>query len=549
MAHGKSTIVRQITNIRTQKHSNEQKTGRTLKLGYANVKIYRCDKCDQYSTHNSESTEESVKCEECKGSIELVNHISFVDAPGHEFLMTTMLNGTAVMDCVILVIASNESVPQPQTQEHLIATQIMDLNNIIIVQNKIDVISYDDAVKNMQSIKEWIKGTCVENSPILPVSAMTGHGIQNIIKALAQLKPSRRKPDATPIFACIRSFDVNKPGDEIDELKGGVIGGTLLQGSLQIGDEIEIRPGLKRLSDGEYIPIKSKIVGIQSEKNVLDKAIPGGLIAIGTEVDPRLTSKDTLVGSLIGKVNGLPDTVNRLNIRYFVLNNAKELIKSLAVGTKIRVTYLSRTVLGKVSKQVKSKSIEILLDDPICVFDGCDKMSIAIEHSSQWKLVAVGKLDSTKEQTTVDPDFGRELPSYTELLDSLSDCCIKNVQKKTTLKIITPIVKRQGGKRTLWENFFTIASSIGKSVEHMRKFISSEFVTSADLNEKKQLQLYGVFNEGHIESLIRRYVREYCKCNECGCYDTILQEEPQSDILVCRYCGRSRQVAKNKEHL
>jgi len=85
----------------------------------------------------------------------------------------------------------------------------------------------------------------------------------------------------------IRSFDVNKPGSEVEELKGGVAGGSILQGVLRMGQEIEIRPGIiTKHESGETIcrPIRSKIISLLAEKNELQFAVPGGLIGVGTTV-------------------------------------------------------------------------------------------------------------------------------------------------------------------------------------------------------------------------------------------------------------------------
>lgn len=580
VAHGKSTIVRQITNIRTQKHSNEQKTGRTLKLGYANIKIFQCKICNWYLTRpsninehpncdnnncnrNSSSSSNSTMTND-QTTTKLVNHISFVDAPGHEFLMTTMLNGSAVMDCAILVIAGNEKVPQPQTQEHLIATQIMDLNNIIIVQNKLDLITRDEAMNNYNEITTWLKGTCNEGRPIVPISAYTGNGIQNIIQALAQLRPSpnRRNPNEVPIFACVRSFDVNKPGDNIIDLKGGVLGGTLLQGTLTVGDKIQIRPGFKK-SQSEFTPITCTLMSIQSEKNVLERVIPGGLIALCTDIDPMTSGHDSLVGSIIGHPGNMPENVMQINIKYFILNTVKQTVKTLKKNNIIKITYLSRTIQGTISDVSKKHIIIIDLDEPICLYHGCDKLSVLFEISKQWKLIAVGKILSEKTdekpnektndlQTHLETydDFGKQLPPYNEMLNQIvKDCCLKQTQKVTSLTIIPPSIQRQGGKRTLWKNFGLIANDIGKTIEHFKRFISAELITTADINENTELLLYGNFNEGHFESLIRKYVKEYCKCLECNCYKTTLSEQARFDIITCMYCGRSRSVSKNKEHL
>lgn len=188
---------------------------------------------------------------------------------------------------------------------------------------------------------DWVKGTCAEGSPLIPISAQFGYGVQRIIEALADLKPSNRGVDKTPIFACIRSFDINKPGTLIGDLNGGVIGGTLLQGSLNVGDKIEVRPGVKCLNEkGEtcYVPFKTSVTTIRSENNELQHVIPGGLIAIGTDLDPYFTTKDNLVGCILG--TNLPELSEVIEIRYNLLKGAS--IKSFKINDSVRITALSR---------------------------------------------------------------------------------------------------------------------------------------------------------------------------------------------------------------
>ena len=91
--------------------------------------------------------------------MKLIRHVSFVDCPGHDILMATMLNGAAVMDAALLLIAGNETCPQPQTSEHLAAVEIMKLEHIIILQNKVDLIKEAQALEHQKSISAFVKGS------------------------------------------------------------------------------------------------------------------------------------------------------------------------------------------------------------------------------------------------------------------------------------------------------------------------------------------------------------------------------------------------------
>jgi translation initiation factor 2 subunit 3 len=122
----------------------------------------------------------------------------------------------------------------------------------------------------------------------------------------------------------IRSFDVNKPGEEVETLKGGVAGGTILRGVLKVGDLISIRPGLmtKNSKTGavQCREIQSQIVSLKADDNQLMYAIPGGLIGMGLKVDPFITRADALVGQIIGHPDNMPDVLKEVDVDYKLLN-------------------------------------------------------------------------------------------------------------------------------------------------------------------------------------------------------------------------------------
>lgn len=219
-------------------------------MGYANAKLYKCPKCPApncYQSFGSKKEDDAVcKNEGCGAKLFLYRHISFVDCPGHDVLMATMLAGAAVMDSALLLVAGNQPCPQPQTSEHLAAVEIMNLSQIIILQNKIDIIINDQnkCVRQQDDIKRFIDGTVAEGAPIIPISAQMGYNIEAVVDYLCRIPIPVRDFVSPPQMIIIRSFDVNKPGEDAETLKGGVAGGTILRGVLKIGDKISIRPGL-----------------------------------------------------------------------------------------------------------------------------------------------------------------------------------------------------------------------------------------------------------------------------------------------------------------
>src|SRR6266571_4763955 len=133
--HGKSTLTERLTGERTDRHSEEIKRGISIRLGYADMAIYKCPKDTEPAAYQNT---EICKTHNVKGELQRI--VSFVDSPGHETLMATMLSGAAIMDGALLVIAANEDCPQPQTKEHLMALGIIGVDKIVIVQNKIDIV-------------------------------------------------------------------------------------------------------------------------------------------------------------------------------------------------------------------------------------------------------------------------------------------------------------------------------------------------------------------------------------------------------------------------
>lgn len=371
--HGKTTLVKALTGDWTDRHSEEQERGISIKLGYSNATILYCPKCDKYITYYlSEKSRKKGKshylCPDCKEQLDFKRNVSFVDAPGHEILMATMLSGASLMDGACLLIAADEECPQPQTREHLEALHIAGIQNIIIIQNKIDAVSREQAKKNYQQIKDFIKDTIAENAPIIPVSAVFGANMNLILRAFEEIIPSPELREGDFQFLIARSFDINRPGKQINELKGGVIGGSVLKGKINVGDKIEIRPGL-RIKD-KYIPLRSTVVSISQGNNLLDNAKPGGLIGLGTKLDPALTKGDHLIGHLVGKPETLPDVLDEIEIKVNLLDRVigtEQMLRvhSVKHNEKLLLVVGTEKTGGTVTKILKNTVI-LKLNPPIC---------------------------------------------------------------------------------------------------------------------------------------------------------------------------------------
>jgi len=389
--HGKTTLVEAITGVWAARHSEELKRGITIKLGYADAPIYRCPKCE--SPYNYSTSE---VCPRCGSKTEFVRAVSFVDAPGHEALMATTLSGAAVMDGVILVIAADEPCPQPQTREHLAAIEIVGVKNIVIAQNKIDLVDRDRAVESYREIVEFTKGTVAEGAPIIPISAQHSVNIDLLLYAIQERIPTPlRDPDKPPMMHVVRSFDVNRPGTPIERLVGGVIGGTIIQGVFRVGDELEIRPGIRAEGrrGASYTPLFSEVTSLYAGGRPVEEAKCGGLVGVGTLLDPSLTKADGLIGNVVGKPDMLPSTRNELTLEAHLFERAigtRDLTKvqSIRTGEVLLLDVGTAITVGNVTG-IRKDRVELRLTRPVCAEDG-SRVAISRRISGRWRLIGYG---------------------------------------------------------------------------------------------------------------------------------------------------------------
>jgi len=395
--HGKTTITERLSGKWADTHSEEKKRGITIRLGYANTTFYKCKKCKGPEAYTIDPT-----CSVCGGKADELRKVSLVDAPGHETLMATMMSGSAIMDCALLLVAANEKCPQPQTKEHLMALEISGIKKIIIVQNKIDLVSKEEALENYNEIKDFVKGTVAEKAPIIPISAQLGINIDVLIEAIETYFPTPdRDLSKEPLMFIARSFDVNKPGTKIEKLVGGVLGGSLVQGKLKVGDKIEIKPGRKIEKDGKVLwkPIVSKITGIMTGSDKIDEVVPGGSIALLTELDPSIVKSDSLAGNVVGHVDKLPPVWNELDLKPVLLKRVvgsnKELeVEPIKKGEPLMLNANASVTTGVVTS-ISKDSFHVVLKRPICTSnDSKITISRLLEH--RFRLIGYATIKEVK---------------------------------------------------------------------------------------------------------------------------------------------------------
>lgn len=388
--HGKTTLVAALSGVWTDRHSEELKRGISIKLGYADATFRKCPKCEGTEAYMVEKV-----CPRHGVETEILRTVSFVDSPGHETLMATMLSGAALMDGAVLVIAANERCPRPQTKEHLMALEIIGVDRIVIVQNKIDIVPKERVIENYQEIREFVKGTIAENAPIIPVSAQQRVNIDALIEAIEETIPTpERDLESPPLMYVARSFDVNKPGTNPENLVGGVVGGSLSRGRLRVGDEIEIRPGVKD-ERGNYNPLFSEVVSIMASGRNVDEATPGGLIGVATKLDPFITKGDGLVGNVVGHPDKLPDVLFDFTMEVQLLERVvgaeEELrVEKIKMNEPLMLSVGTSTTLGIVTS-ARDDVVEVKLKRPVCAEKG-SKVAISRRVGSRWRLIGAGRI-------------------------------------------------------------------------------------------------------------------------------------------------------------
>ena len=390
--HGKTTLTQALSGTWTDTHSEERKRGISIKLGYADTAFYKTSD----GTHYSEGKHPEGE----KGEGDLLRVASFVDAPGHETLMAVMISGASIMDGALLLVAATEKCPQPQTREHLAALEIAGIENIVVVQNKIDIVTRERAMESFEEIKEFVSGTIAEGAPIIPVSAHHDVNLDVLIEAIEDTIPTpNRSEDDGGLMYVARSFDVNKPGSRPNGLRGGVIGGSIVEGSFSVGDKILIAPG-RRAQEGSkarWEPLRTTIEGIKGGGMDLETAYAGGLCGISTPLDPLTTKADDLSGQVMAREGELPPIWEELKLDLDLLEKMVSSsdegdggIRPLQPNEMLMVNSATATSVGTVAK-IKGKKATLSLRLPICAKKG-SRITLSRRVGSRWRLIGHGAI-------------------------------------------------------------------------------------------------------------------------------------------------------------
>lgn len=606
VSHGKSTIVGQLTGERTQKHEDEIKQNKTIYIGYADAKVWRCPESGQIalSPGNIKFMVSPINGK----PMTLIQHISFVDCPGHADYMCTMIGGTCAMDAVFLLIAVNDKIfPQVQTYEHLLAMATTSVDNYLILQNKTDLTTKSRCIKNKKDIEEFIIGSPADKAPIVPVSAQLGINMDVIGKYIYNgVKQPKLSPNDPFKMFIIRSFDNNKPNTPYKKIIGGSVGGSIMQGCAMIDDYLEIRPGYIYRNESGFVcqPIISKVKSLYCGKEPLDIAFQGGLKAIGMDFDPALSKLNGLAGQIVGTPGTLPKIYQTITIQYKRLSKDKKTKTKMLIGEEIVVCVNAKTIPAKVVDVGASKVVTIELSYPVCIDTGLkmvvmrkfgngnkdDKHNKLVIHSAA-KFVAGNEIPNIvyppeyqdivnnlpKRNIVVDYDLeypvkkSDEFINYESLLDNVEFKSEEN-EDGELLELANPEVVRHNrdsiivNYRSLYSSFDqeskvssddvkiqklmttlkTMECEMVNISEFLTNFIKDELKTTASINDREQLILRGNYQGKHICGVMTKFAKKYSLCSNCGSYDTLVikQKSSRSKIMsiACIKCSATSSI-------
>ncbi len=321
--HGKSSLVKALTGTDPDRLKEEKERGITLDLGFASLDL--------------------------PGG----NRLGIVDVPGHEGLIKNMLAGVGGMDIVMLVVAADEGI-MPQTLEHLAICDLLHVKKGLIVLTKMDMVDKDWLTLVQDEVRDVVKGTFLEKSPLVPVSSKTGENLPLLIQELGKLAA-----DVTPKSS---NGILRLPIDRVFTMKGfgTVITGTLLSGTISAEQEVEVLPKGTR----------TKVRGLQSHNQAAKRAVAGQRTAVnlqGIEKD-QLSRGNTIVNP------GFFKPTKTLDAKLDLLKQAP---RGLKTGSRVRFYNSTQEAIGRITllgtNQLapgEEAFVQLRLEQPVIVQHG-----------------------------------------------------------------------------------------------------------------------------------------------------------------------------------
>jgi len=350
---------------------------------------------------------------------------------------------------------------------------------------------------------------------------------------------------------------------------GGVLGGSIVQGILNCNDIIQISPGICKKIDNAWIvePIFTKVSSICSEKNKMDFAIAGGLIGIGTLIDPAYTKGNNLIGHIISHPGGHLDIASSITIKYKSFRKVSKENKVLNKGEVIKIGILCKQVTGVIYKWNKQeKKIKIKLAYPCCVND--QAISIMKKIEGAYKIFSIGNLIK-KECVFIDIPIPNKyiMPNSAEYI--LKNDIIKTIDNKShdydsmvenlnykynankSINIPTPYFTRtRNGALQILHNYANILESINnnKDVISIRMLIErdieTDLICSIGTNEKNALLVHSKVKNTAIHNTLLKLINKYRCCQVCSGYQTYLIKSDRQIQTSCEDCKSINSIIK-----
>ncbi len=292
--HGKTSLIKALTGINTDRLKEEQRRGITIELGFANIDLPSGQR------------------------------VGIVDVPGHEKFVKNMVAGATGIDMVTLVIAADEGI-MPQTREHMEICTLLGIRHGVVALTKIDMVDEEWMVLVQDEVAEFIKGTFLEDAPVIPVSSSTGQGLPEFISILDKISSQIQEKTSIGLLRL--------PADRVFSMKGfgTVITGTLISGKANVGDQVMLYPSR----------VTSKVRGLQVHNESVTTAEAGMRTAINFQ---GLDKADVHRGDIIAA----PDTLVPSYMVDVGLNYLPGNAKNLKNRTKVRFHTGTSEIMGVV---------------------------------------------------------------------------------------------------------------------------------------------------------------------------------------------------------
>jgi selenocysteine-specific elongation factor len=499
--HGKTTLVKALTGVDTDRWAEEKKRGITIDLGFAHY-------------------------EDEQG-----NQLAFVDVPGHEKFIHNMLAGVAGMDAVLLVVAADEGV-MPQTREHLNICNLLKIKTGLVAITRIDLVEDSDMVELCQDeVAELLEGTFLEGKPVIPVSTTSGEGLTELRQALSKLGKQ------------IPAVEIEKPFrlsvDRSFTLKGfgTVVTGTVLSGSLRQDEEVQQFPQQRSV----------RIRGLQAHSQTVSEVFAGQRAALNLA---GITKEEIQRGDQLAKEGSLL-TSYMLNASLTLLEDVSAALKN---RTRIRLHLGSQEVFGRIVllegetlSPGKTTLVQFRLESLVCTRHG-DRF-IVRSYSPMFTLGGGMVIDPSpsKSRRVLHELSGRlrRLHDGDENVRSAEVIYLQSVKgvieaefsvrsglsAKQSAKILQLLQSQQQvlcvdpfSKRYLHvQHVERIGEFLSKVLTiHHKKFADREGMTRSELGGKLSL----IFTEKEVEILLK-YMIKLGKFVQNGQYFSLAEHQPQ----------------------